>query len=182
MLRRLSPFLLTVLCAMLDTTIFSMIYSGTYAVPLTIVLVFLIGMLIGRMNGLLYGMIGGLIIDITTGSLGAMTFFFMAAGFMIGLILYNPHERIIPSRKNIRKQQFFRALWVFALYSVGEIVILVYQYFHTATLLPIYFINISVRAVICTALTVLLRPFMHSILIGRRNGKAASRTREVKSF
>ena len=167
---------------MLDTTVFSMIYSGIYAVPLTIVLVFLIGMLIGRMNGLLYGMIGGLVIDITTGSLGMMNLFFMAAGFLIGLILYNPHERIIPSRRNIRKMQFSRALWVFVLYSVGEIVILVYQYFHTASMHPIYFINIIVRAAICTALTVLLRPIMHSILIGRKNSKAAGRNREVKSF
>lgn len=167
---------------MLDTTIFSMVYSGVYAVPMTIVLVFLIGMLLGRMNGLLYGMIGGLLIDITTGSLGAMTFYFMAAGFMIGLILYNPHERLVPSRRNIRKKQIARAVWVFVLYAVGETVILVYQYFHTASMQPVYFINILLRSLICMLLTVLLRPVMHSIFIGRKNGKASGRTREVKSY
>lgn len=182
MLRRLSPFLLIMLCAMLDTTIFPMIYNGVYTVPITIVLVFLIGMIIGRINGLLYGMIGGLLIDITTGSLGVMTFFCMAVGFMIGLILHNPHERLTPSRRNIRKRQISCAIWVFVLYSLGEIVILIYQYFHTANLQIIYFLNIFIRAVICTGLTILLRPFVQNILVNRKNGKTTGHTREVKSF
>ena len=44
-------------------------------------------MLMGRMSGLLFGTLGGLLMDITTGTLGTMTFFFMFVGFMIGLIV-----------------------------------------------------------------------------------------------
>ena len=99
MLRRLAPMLMILVCVTLDTTVIPVAYGGVYTVPLTVVAVFLIGMLMGRMSGLLYGTIGGLLIDITTGTLGMMTFFFMAVGFMIGLILYNPGERLRTARQ-----------------------------------------------------------------------------------
>ena len=181
LLRRLAPLLLILACFVLDTTILPVVYGGVYTVPLTVVAVFLIGMLMGRMTGLLYGTIGGLLIDITTGTLGMMTFFFMAMGFMIGLILYNPGERLRTARRQARRKRFQRVAWVFVLYALGELVLLVIQYFNTATLMPIYFINIAVRSLICAALTLLLRPAAYSILVGNRS-RVPTRDREVKSF
>ena len=183
MFRRLAPALSILLCVILDTTIIPMVYSGPYLVPLTMPVVFLIGMLTGRTNGVLYGMIGGLLIDISAGTLGMMTFFMMAVGFMIGLILYATTERPVLSRRQLRKRYLNRVTWVFALYAVGEAVLLTIQYFHTAVLEPVYILNILIRSVICTAVTFILRPFALSVFVDRsKTGASANRTREVKSF
>ena len=183
MLRKLSPALSILLCVILDTTIIPMAYSGPYLVPLTMPVVFLIGMLTGRTNGVLYGMIGGLLIDISAGTLGMMTFFMMAAGFMIGLILYATAERPALSRRQLRKRYFNRVLWVFVLYLIGEAVLFVIQYFHTAVIEPVYILNIFLRTAICTAVTFVLRPLAIRMFVGRgKTAASSSRTREVKSF
>ena len=181
MLRRLAPLLMILGCVTLDTTVIPVVYGGVYTVPLTVVAVFLIGMLMGRMSGLLYGTIGGLLIDITTGTLGMMTFFFMAVGFMIGLILYNPGERRRAARHHAGRRRVQQAVWVFVLYTLGELALFVIQYFNTAELRLAYFVNIGVRALICTALTVLLRPVAYAILVGNKR-RVPTRHREVKSF
>lgn len=182
MLRRFAPALLILATFILDTTVLPIVYGGVYAVPLTVVAVLLIGMLMGRMRGLLYGTIGGLLIDITSGTLGLMTFFFMAVGFMIGLILYNPGEHLRTGRRLARRKRVQRAVWVFVLYAIGEAVLLVIQYFNTAELHWMYFFNIAVRALIVTALTLLLRPAAYHILLGGDRGRIPTRDREVKSF
>ena len=182
MLRRLAPLLMILACVVLDTTVIPVVYGGVYTVPLTVVAVFLIGMLMGRMSGLLYGTIGGLLIDITTGTLGMMTFFFMAVGFMIGLILYNPGERLRTARRHASRRRVQRVAWVFVLYALGELALFVVQYFNTAELRPVYFVNIVIRALICTALTMLFRPAMQRLLVGKNPSRALSRNREVKNF
>ena len=181
MLRRLSPLLIILVCFILDTTVLPVVYGGVFAVPLTVVAVFLIGMLMGRMSGLLYGTIGGLLIDITSGTLGMMTFFFMGVGFLIGLILYNPNENLRIARRHAGRRRFQRGIWVFALYALGEIVLFVIQYFSTAVIRPIFFVNIAVRSLICAALTLLLRPVAYAILVGNRS-RVPARHREVKTF
>ena len=181
MLRRFAPALMVLATFILDTTALPIVYGGVYAVPLTVVAVLLIGMLMGRMRGLLYGTIGGLLIDITSGTLGLMTFFFMAVGFMIGLILYNPGEHLRTGRRVARRKRVQRGVWVFVLYALGEAVLLVIQYFNTAELQWMYFLNIALRASIVTALTLLFRPLAYHILLGNR-GRVPTRDREVKSF
>ena len=182
MFRRFSPILLILACFLLDTAVMPIVYGGVYTVPLTIVAVFGIGMVLGRMSGLLFGTLGGLLMDITTGTLGAMTFFFMFVGFMIGLIVYVPAERLLPSRRKQRRRVLWQAAWVFTLYAVGEIAILVAQYFNTATMRWLYLFNILIRALICTALTMLFRPAMQRLLVGKNPSRALSRNREVKNF
>ncbi len=182
MLRRLTPTLLILACFILDTTVLPVAYGGIYTVPLTAVAVLLIGMLLGRMRGLLYGTIGGLLIDITSGTLGMMMFFFMAMGYLVGLILNNSEEHPRAGRRQARKQRFRRAVWVFALYAMGEIALFVVQYFNTAAISWRYFINIGIRTAICTALTLILRPLAYSLLVGKDRGRVPTRNREVKSF
>lgn len=182
MLRRFAPALLILACFILDTTILPIVYTGVYAVPLTIVAVFLIGMLMGRMRGLLYGTIGGLLIDITSGTLGMMAFYCMAVGFMIGLILYVPGEPLRPGRRGARRKRLERLAWVFALYLLGEIVLFVIQYFSTASLRPIFFVNMAVRALICALLVFALRPAAYRLLLGGRRVRTPAGAREVKSF
>lgn len=182
MLRRFYAAILILVTFILDSTLMPIIYDGVFAVPLTVVAVLLIGMLLGRMRGLLYGTIGGLLLDITTGTLGMMTFFMMAAGFLIGLILYAPGERFLPSRRRQRRRVLWQAGWVFSLYLVGEIAFFLIQYFNTARIVPITFLHMLVRALICTALTMLFKPLMERVLVDRGENRFLSRNREVKSF
>ena len=182
MFRRFYPAVLILVCVMLDTTILPIVYGGVYTVPLTLVAVFSIGMLLGRMRGLLYGTFGGLLLDITSGTLGMMTFFFMGVGFLIGLIVYAPNDRLLPSRRKQRRRLAWRASWVFALYTLGEVSLFIIQYFNTATIRFIYILNILIRAAICTALTMLARPAMERFLVGSGPRTVAPRQREVKSF
>ena len=182
MFRRFAPLTIILICCILDTTILPIIYGGVYTVPLTVVAVFLIGMLMGRMRGLLYGTVGGLLIDISSGTLGMMTFFYMSVGFMIGLILYNPGENLRTVRRTARRKRLQRSIWVFALYAAGEIAFFVIQYFHNADLRPIYLVNIIIRSMICAVLTLLLRPAAYALLLGNNRGRVPDRNREVKSF
>ncbi|MBR6890351.1 MAG: hypothetical protein IKN05_05125, partial [Clostridia bacterium] len=75
-----------------------------------------------------------------------------------------------------------RGAWVFALYALGEVVLFVIQYFNTADLRLIYFVNIAIRSLICTALTMLLRPLAFALLVGNNRSRVPTRNREVKSF
>ena len=182
MFRRFIPALLILVCFILDTTLLPIVYGGLYAVPLTLVAVFSIGMVLGRMRGLLYGTLGGLLLDITSGTLGMMTFFFMITGFLIGLIVYDPSEHVVASRRKRRRRLLWRFSWIFSLFAAGEIAIFIYQYFHTATFEIIYVLSILLRSAIFTAITLALYPAMNHLLIGRGPRRAAPRNREVKSF
>lgn len=181
MLRPLLPALFTLLSVILDTTVLPIAFGGVFAVPLTLVTVMLIGMLMGRVFGLLYGTIGGLLIDITTGTLGMMMAYFMAAGFLIGLIVYQPEGQYISAarRRATRRGWVRPAAWTFVLCAAGEVALLVYQYFHTAVFKPEYLLYILARAAICTAVSLLLRPLFSAALVSRR---PTSRAREVKNF
>ena len=183
MLRKLYPALTIIVCVILDTAVIPLFYNGPYLIPITMPFVFLIGMLTGKTNGVLYGMIGGLLIDISAGTLGMMTFYMMAVGFMIGLILHTTNERPILSYRQLRKTRLNRAMWVFALYMTGEIVLFVIQYFHTAVIEPVYLLNILIRSIVCLVLTVAFRPLAHLMFVGKHRATATGkRTREVKSY
>ena len=182
MIRRFAPLLLILFCFLLDTSILPIVYGGVYTIPLTLVAVFHIGMLMGRMRGLLYGTIGGLLIDITTGTLGAMTFFFMACGFVIGLLLYAPNEHLRASRRIQRRRRTQRVVWVFMLYAIGETALFVIQYFNTTVIEWIFLINIGVRSLLCTLIALLFYPLARRVLLGGNNRRTPARNREVRSY
>ena len=182
MLRRFAPALLVLTTFILDTTVLPIVYGGVYAVPLTVVAVLLIGMLMGRMRGLLYGTIGGLLIDITSGTLGMMTFFFMAAGFLVGLILHNENEPMADSPRGERRRLIARFVWVFVFYALGEMALFVIQYFSSAVFEWRYFAYIAVRALLCAALATALYPMFSRLLLGGKSARRKARSQEVKSF
>lgn len=183
MLRRILPALLILVFFLLDTTVVPMLYTGVYGVPLTVIAVFCIGMVLGRMSGLLYGTLGGLLMDITTGTLGMMTYLLMFIGFMIGLIVYVPGERLVPSRRKQRRRLVWRTVWVFVLYVAAELSMFVIQYFNTAEFEWVYLLNILIRAAVCTVLCTLAHPLFNGMLADKSLGRAAkSRNREVKRF
>lgn len=164
---------------LLDTAVLPVFYHGVYTVPLTIVVVMCIGLIEGRLMGLLLGMIGGLFIDVTTGILGVMTFYFMAAGFLIGLIIDEANDRPITGvRFHLR-----RAVVSFVLYMLGEAVFCVYRYFVSASFEWYYLRAMLIRGGIAAALTVLLCPLLARLFKGKKPKAGYSGNhREVKYF
>ena len=182
MLRRLTPVLTILVAFVLDTAVVPMVYGGPFAVPLTLVAVLLIGILRGSMYALLYGTVGGLLIDITTGTLGMMTFFFMAAGFLVGLILHNENEPMADSPRGERRRLIARFVWVFVFYALGEMALFVIQYFSSAVFEWRYFAYIAVRALLCAALATALYPMFSRLLLGGASARRKARSQEVNSF
>lgn len=182
MLRRLTPLLATILSMLLDTAIFPVFYHGVYTVPLTLIIVMCIGLLQGRLRGLLWGMVGGLLVDITAGTLGYMTFFFMIAGFLIGLLVDESTDRPVTGVKfHLR-----RAAVSFVLSIIGEIVIAFYHYFITAVFEWSSIQYILVRSMIVAIGVVALCPLLDRIRNGRKSRLSprshAGSKREVQHF
>lgn len=165
---------------LLDTAVIPVLYHGTYTIPLTLVVVLCIGLLLGRLRGLLFGMIGGLLIDISSGTLGAMTFFFMTSGFLVALIVDETNDRRMAGvRFHLR-----RGGVAFALYMLGEVVFCVYRYFVTASFEWRFVIHMALRSLIVSALVVLICPMLSRLFFGRKHAqrKYSNRNREVKYF
>jgi len=182
LLRRLMPFITTLAAMLLDTAVIPVFYHGVYTIPLTLVVALCIGLLNGRLRGLLFGMIGGLLIDITAGTLGMMTFYFMIAGFLIGLIVDEGADRPIAGIAfHLR-----RGGVAFALSLLGEVFFAFYQYFMTALFEGYIVRGMLLRAVLTAVLTMLLCPLLDRLYHGRKS-RSTARTyagskREVKHF
>ena len=86
------------------------------------------------------------------------------------------------ARRTARRRRVQRAAGVFALYLAGEISLFLIQYYNTTQIQPMLFVNMAVRSLICTLLTVFLRPLAYSLLLGNDRGRIPTRDREVKSF
>lgn len=180
MLRRLTPLITTLLAMLLDTAVIPILYHGTYTFPLTLVVVLCIGLLLGRLRGLLFGMIGGVLIDISSGTLGMMTFYFMAAGFLVALIVDETNDRRMAGvRFHLR-----RAGVSFAMYMLGEIAFGVYRYFLTASFEWIFVQHMVLRGLMAAALVVLFCPVLSRLFFGRRRAQRKNHgsKREVKHF
>ena len=168
------PLITVLIAVLLDTALIPVFYHGTYVVPITFVVVMCISLVRGRLFGLLYGMIGGLIIDISTGTLGIMTFFLMSTGFLIGVIIVEG-----PSARPAWQLWLRRAVISLAMYMIGEIVFLVYRYFVTNSIEWIYVFHALVRGLIVGLLTMLFFVPLSRIYGGIT---AAPSAREVKRF
>lgn len=184
MLKRLAPPLAVLLSVLLDTAILPVFYYGRYSIPLSLVVVITIGIQLGRMNGMLYGMIAGLLLDISAGSLGMKLFPYLVIGFLIGFFLDQQPE---VSRSTERKERLqliaVRAIWIFVLLMLHEIIMLVYQYFSTAIFEWKYVRDLLLRVIVVTALCILLHPFFRTLFIAKNRKAQRSRAnREVKHF
>ncbi len=182
MFRKTLPYLLIVIAVLLDTSIIPVFYAGSLTIPLALVVTFCVSLTLGKVRGMLIGTIGGLLIDITAGTLGVMTFYFLVTGFLVDLILDtgDPTKRKVLSRR----QRVFRAVVLFCAYELGEIVFLVHRYFVSNSFEWHYVRNMTYRGLLFTAITLLLlRPFGRMFL-GKRGYVRSDygKTREVKHF
>ena len=182
MRRKVMPTALVLLALMLDTAVIPFLISTPYIVSLTFATVLVLGVYLGRMHGMLYGMIGGLLTDILVGyPLGFNTFIFIGLGFMAGTIAYEPPA--VRLRKAPSKVYLRRALTFMGMALAREVAIYGYQYFNTALLSGVYFLNIFARTLLSTGLCMLLGPLEARIVLGKPvRYQRTSAKREVKSF
>ena len=182
MRRRIMPAVLTLLMLMLDTSVIPFLIGGPYIVSLTFITVLVLGVYLDRMHGMLYGLIGGLFLDILVGyQLGFNTFIFIGLGFLAGLIAYEPLE--VRARKAPSKVYLRLGLTILGMALVRELIIYGYQYFNTALIEGIYFLNILIRTLLTAGLGMLLGPLEARAVLGKGvRYRRTSAKREVKSF
>ena len=176
------PYLTVILAVLLDTAVIPVFYYGALTVPLTLAVVLCVGLTRGKLRGTLLGMIGGLLIDISCGTLGMMTFFFLTSGFLIALLLDESNPST-PRPTGIRFH-LRHALVILALYLLGEAVFCFYRYYVTAAFEWYYIDSILQRGALFTALTMILYPILTRLYIGKKQEPRATfgKTREVKHF
>ena len=184
MLRRIAPAIAVLITFLLDTAVLPVLYYGHYLVPLTLVVVILTGIQLGRTQGMLYGLIAGLLLDVSAGTLGMKLFPYVIIGFLIGFFLdQQPEIDRSMDRRDRVQLMLVRIIWIAALLMVFEIVMLVYQYFHTAIFEWAYLRDLCIRIVMMTALCLLAYPLFHRIYFGKARAAQNSRaTREVRKF
>jgi len=184
LLKKILPPLAIVLSVLLDTAVLPVFIYGRYLIPLSLVLVILIGIQLGRMYGMLYGLIAGLLLDISSGTLGLKLAPYLLIGFLIGFLLDAQPEISRSSERKERLQLLaVRAIWIFALVVLHEIILMIYQYFSTAIFEWKYVRDLLIRVVETVALCLLFYQPFHAIFIGRADQAHNSRTtREVKHF
>ena len=184
MLKRLAPIISVLFCVLLDTAVIPVIYNGIFLIPLSLIAVIAIGIQLGRMYGMLYGLIAGLLLDISSGTLGLKLAPYLLIGFLIGFLLDAQPEISRSSERKERLQLLaVRAIWIFALVVLHEIILMIYQYFSTAIFEWKYVRDLLIRVVETVALCLLFYQPFHAIFIGRADQAHNSRTtREVKHF
>lgn len=182
MFRKTLPYLLLVIAVLLDTSIIPVFYAGTLTIPLTLVVTFCVSLTLGAVRGMLIGTIGGLLIDISAGTLGTMTFYFLLTGFLVDLILDTGNTK--KNKKLSRRARVFRAIVVFATYELGEIVFLVHRYFVSNSFEWYYVRNMAYRGILFTAITLLLLRPLGRLFLGKRGYVRSDigKTREVKHY
>ncbi|MBQ8088494.1 MAG: hypothetical protein IJ234_08755 [Clostridia bacterium] len=178
MLKRLMPLILTLAAMLIDTAILPVFYHGTFVVPLLFPLIMCISLINGRMQGLLFGMIGGLLVDITTGTLGIMTFFFMIVGFLMGLIIVPSVDVSGP----IWRQWLRRTLAAFLLFLTAEILFVIYRFFVTNSFAWLYLRDGLIRSGIAALLTDALYIPLRKLFTGSKEAHTVSSEQEVKLF
>lgn len=182
MIRKSLPYWLILIAVLLDTSIVPVFYAGILTIPLTLVVTFCVSLTLGKVRGMLLGTIGGLLIDITAGTLGTMTFYFLITGFLVDLILDtgNPNVRRV---LNVR-MRVFRGIVVFALYELGEVAFLAHRYFVSNSFEWRYVRNMTFRGMLFAAITLLLLRPLGRLFIGKRGYVRSDygKTREVKHF
>lgn len=182
MLRRLAPYGIIILTVLLDTAILPAFYQGAYAISLTLAAVLCVGLTLGKLYGMLLGMIGGLLIDITTGTLGMMTFYCLTLGFLVALLL----DETNPSTPRPKGIWFHvrHALTAFGLYMLGEIVLGVYHYFLTASFSGALVVRMLLRGAIFAVLVLALYTPLKRLFLGKKlqPRETYRKSREVKHF
>jgi len=153
MLRRIMPYLLIVLLALIDVSVVPVFTSSVYVLPLTLIFVICVSMVLGRLHGVLGALLGGLLIDILTGyPVGYMMIAYPACCFITGLFGYDTDDMRAKDDYSRLNAFIRRAVCVFIVMALFELVIIIYQYFHTALMQGWFFVNALVRTLIATVL------------------------------
>lgn len=183
MLRRLAPYLLLLAAFLMDTALLPVLYYGRYLVPLTLVVVILTGIQLGRVQGIISGLISGFLLDVTAGSLGIKLFPYVLIGFLVGFFLdQQPQIDRSMTRRDRFQLLMVRIIWISVLLLLHEIVLLVYQYFHTAVFEWAYVRDVLIRVILTTALCLVGYAPFRALCFGSARSGAGRDSREVKTF
>ncbi len=184
MLRRFLHYLIIVLLVMIDISVVPILTTSVYVLPMTMLFVMCLGLILGRTHGMLGGLLGGLLVDILSGlPLGYMTFSYIAAGFLTGLIGYDSDEMRAQDTYSPGRALLRRFLAVAMTLTLFESVTMVYQYFNTALFEAAYVNHALVRVVIGAILTNALYYPMTPALVGKtRKRVRIDPKREVKNL
>lgn len=185
MFRRLLPYLLIVVLVLIDVSVVPVFTASVYVLPITLLFVMCAGMLLGRMHGMLCGLLGGLMVDIFTGyPLGYMMIVYIACGYITGFMGYDSDEVRAQEDYSRGRAMLRRAIYVFAVLAIFEIVTIVYQYFNTALMQGMYFVHALVRVLIGTALTSGLYFLLAPVIVGKTVARVriGNARREVKNL
>jgi len=147
----------------------------------TLLTVLALSIYMGRAHGVLYGLGTGLLVDILVGyPLGFLMVLYTLSCFVTGTLTYLPEDL----RRRLGFQLILRrAAGVFFVLLVGEIAILGYQYFLTASFDGRYLLNIVLRALAGALCSALIGPVVARAVLGKpKQGAADIRKREVKTF
>jgi len=184
MLRRILPYLLIVLLALIDVSVVPVFTASVYVLPLTLIFVMCVSMVLGRLHGVLGALLGGLLIDILTGyPVGYMMVAYPACCLITGLFGYDTDEVRAQDSYSRTKAFIRRAIVVFIVMALFEAVIIVYQYFHTALLHAWYFGNALVRTIAAVVLVSGLYYAVSLLLLGREDARVRiGSKREVRNL
>lgn len=174
MIRRLMPLVSILFFVLLDTAVIPEFYYGACTIPLTLAVTGCISICFTttRFYGVLYGMIGGLLIDVSVGTLGIMTFFFMVYGFLYNIIIIQELSGSQSSEKNpLEFRRENSLLWITGtaalLYLLHELIVLIYRAFFTYTFVLDfswrYVLFMLIRSLLFATATLILFPFLRKL-------------------
>ncbi len=184
MLRRILPYLLIVLLALIDVSVVPVFTASVYVLPLTLLFVVCVSMVMGRLHGVLGALLGGMLIDILTGyPVGFMMIAYPACCFITGLFGYDTDEMRAQEDYSRKKALVRRAFCTFVVMMLLETVIIVYQYFHTALMYGWYFSNALVRSVLAALLVSAMYYAAAPVLLGKEAARVRiGSKREVRNL
>ena len=184
MLRRIMPYLLIVMLVLIDVSIVPVFTASVYVLPLTLLFVMCVSMVMGRLHGILGALLGGLLIDILTGyPVGFMMVAYPACCFVVGLLAYDTDE--MRAQQDYSRWKAFgrRALCVFVVMMLFEVVLIVYQYFHTALMNGWYFTDAFIRSLLASASVSAMYYIAVPLLLGKKDARVRiGSKREVRNL
>lgn len=184
MFRRIMPYLLIVALVLIDVSVVPVFTAGVYVLPMTLIFVICVSMVLGRLHGVLGALLGGLLVDVLTGyPVGFMMIAYPAICLITGMFGYDTDE--VRAQEDYSRIKAFlrRALVVFIVMALFEIVIIVYQYFHTALLQVWYFTNALIRTALISGLVSVLYYPVSMLLLGPEDARVRiGSKREVRNL
>ncbi|MCQ2437150.1 MAG: hypothetical protein MJ099_01985 [Clostridia bacterium] len=182
MFRRLLPALIVILAFFLDTAFIPVFYYGELTFPLSLCLIVAVALMGGLIRGAVYGALCGVLFDATVGGFPSVSLIFMLSAILVAVLL---NERDVHTKHlNGIPLHLRRAAFCALIFLIGELAMLAFDYYSTATISVSTFKPALIRILMKTVVAVLACPFFDRIFnpIRTSGSTGVRRRREVKHF